>query len=79
MTNGARPLWINQPEYGSGPHLALVGAMVKLAISDLDDPTHSEEARAFLEGRPFWGYPSEIDVDLFAYLLGYDGSFIRDG
>ena len=79
MSNGAQPLWINRPEYGSGPHLALVSAMVGLAIRDLADPNHSEEARAFLEGRPYRGYPTEIDVDLFADLLGYEGSFIRDG
>lgn len=79
MLNGATALWTNRPDYGSGPHLALVSAMVGLAIRDLADPSHSEEARAFLEGRPYMGAPTEIDVDLFADLLGYEGSFTRDG
>lgn len=79
MRTGASALWINRPEYGSGPHFALIAAVVGLAVRDLADPNHSEEARAFLLGQPFEGFPVEIDVDLFADLLGYEGSFIRDG
>lgn len=78
MQLGANALWNNRPDYGSGPHLALVAALVSLAVRDLADPNHSEEARAFLKGEPFAGSPVEIDVDLFADLLGYEGKFIRD-
>lgn len=79
MIEGAQPLWTNRPDYGSGPHLALIAALVSLAVRDLADPNYSEEARAFLKGEPFAGHPVEIDVDLFADVLGYEGSFIRDG
>lgn len=79
MRERAQALWINRPDYGSGPYLALVAALVGLAVRDLADPNHSEEARAFLKGEPFRGYPVEIDVDLFASVLGYEGSFLRDG
>lgn len=77
MNNGAQALWHNEPEYRSGPHLALCAAMVSLALRDLSDPVHSEGARAFLMGEPYEGRPVEIDVDLFADVIGYEGSFVR--
>ena len=54
------------PDYGSGPHLALVAAMVRLARRDLANPDYSAEAREFLK--------SDF-VALFAECLGYDGEF----
>ena len=63
------------PAHGSGPHLALTGAVVKLARRDLEDPEHFEEASAFLRGLPYDGSPVGIEVDLFAELLGYGGNF----
>lgn len=65
-----------RPDYGSGPYLALVGAVVRLARRDLTDPEHSEEAKAFLLGQPFDGSLVGVDVDLFAECLGYGGSFL---
>lgn len=69
------PIWSNRPEYGSGPHVALVAQMVSLARRDLADPVRSEEARAFLEGRPWKGVPVAIDLDLLADCLGYEGAW----
>ena len=65
----------SRPDYGSGPHLALMGAAVRLARRDLEDPDHSEEAKAFLRGEPSDGSPVGVEVDLFAECLGYGGSF----
>ena len=62
---------------GSGPYLALVGAMVRLARQDLAHPIHSDEARAFLLTRPFEGREVGVEVDLFAECLGYGGSFLN--
>lgn len=66
-----------RPDYGSGPYLALAGAVVGLAVRDLDDPNRSEEARAFLRGEPVDGSPVGFDVDLFAECIGYGGRFER--
>jgi hypothetical protein len=54
------------PDYGSGSHLLLVGAMVELARRDLADPDLRAEALAFLQGDL---------VALFAECLGFEGSF----
>ena len=64
------------PDYGVGPHLALVGAVVSLARRDLSRPVYSEEAEAFLLGRPHRGVPVGLDVDLLADCLGYGGSWL---
>lgn len=56
----------NEPNYGSGPYLALMVQMVRLARSDTANPAFSVEARAFLR--------SDI-VALFAECLGYEGTF----
>ena len=56
-----------RPDYGSGPHLALMSAAVKLARLDLSDPFYSVEAKRFLEGDL---------VALFSECIGYNGSFI---
>jgi hypothetical protein len=66
-----------RPEYGSGPHLALMGAAVRLARRDLEDPEHSEEAKAFLLGQPYDGSPVGVEIDLFGECLGYGGSFLN--
>ena len=50
-----------RPDYGSGPHLLLVGAAVELARRDLADPLYQADAREFLRG--------EL-VALFAECLG---------
>lgn len=56
----------SEPDYGSGPHMALMAAAVRLARLDLQDPLYSAEAKRFLN--------SDI-VELFADCLGYGGSF----
>jgi hypothetical protein len=56
----------NEPDYGSGPYLALMARAVRLARLDVANPVYSAEARLFLR--------SDI-VDLFAECLGYDGGF----
>lgn len=66
-----------QPDHGSGPFLELVAASIRLAHRDLEDPKHSEEARAFLRGEPYEGSPVGIDLDLFAECIGYGGTFER--
>jgi hypothetical protein len=58
------------PELGSGPHLVLAVAVVRLARRDLDDPRFSDEARAFLRVEPFDGRPVGFEADLVAELLG---------
>lgn len=67
-----------RPDYGSGPYLALVGAMVRLALQDLRDPTYSEEARAWLEAAPLGLERGDVfvDVDLFSDCIGYGGSWL---
>ena len=56
----------NEPDYGSGPYLALMAQAVRLARSDLANPVFSADARAFLN--------SDV-VALFAECLGYEGKF----
>lgn len=56
-----------RPDYGSGPHLLLLGAAVSLARRDMSDPLYSAECRSFLTGNL---------VGLFAECLGYEGSFL---
>ena len=60
---------------GSGPHMELVAAAVRLARRDLDDPRHSAGAKAFLRTEPFEGREPGIELDLFAELIGYGGSW----
>jgi hypothetical protein len=55
-----------RPDYGSGPHLLLLTAAVKLARRDLSHPFFSAGAREFLNGSL---------VALFADAIGYEGSF----
>ena len=64
-----------QRDFDSGPYLALIGAAIRLAREDRQDPKHSEEAKAFLRGEPFDGSPVGIDLDLFAECIGYGGGF----
>lgn len=54
-------------DYGSGPHMALVAAAVRLARQDLSHPRYSDEARVWLRTSPL--------VELFAECIGYGGSF----
>lgn len=63
----------------SGPHLLLAVAIVKLAVRDLSDPRHSEEAKAFLRVEPFEGSKPEIEADLIAEILGYGGKWETNG
>ena len=56
----------NEPDYGSGPYLALMARAVRLARLDVANPVYSAGARAFL-GSDF--------VALFAECLGYEGGF----
>lgn len=56
----------NEPDYGSGPYLALMAQAVRLARLDVANPVFSAEARAFLGSGL---------VALFAECLGYEGSF----
>ena len=65
----------NRPDYGSGPYLALIAAMVRLARQDLDDPLHSEEAQAFLRGDAWGDLDVGIDIRLFADCIGYEGAW----
>ena len=69
-------LVLSRADHGSGPHLLLVAAMVKLARRDLADPYLSVGARAFLRGDSFEGREPGIDLDLFAELLSYGGQWI---
>ena len=55
-----------RPDYGSGPHLLLIGAAVELARRDLADPLYQADAREFLRG--------EL-VALFGECLGTTRSF----
>lgn len=55
-----------EPDYGSGPYLALMTSAVRLARLDLANPVFSAEAREFLG--------SDL-VSLFAECLGYEGDF----
>jgi len=59
--------------HGSGPYMMLVASMVRLARRDLADPELSVGAKAFLRGEPYKGIEPEIDLGLFADLLGYGG------
>lgn len=59
-----------RPDHGSGPHLALVAAMVELARRDLSDPLYSASARWFLQY-------SDL-VDLFADCVGIDPRRLLD-
>lgn len=56
----------NEPDYGSGPYLALMARMVRLARLDMASPVYSAEALVYLR--------SDI-VALFAECLGYEGEF----
>ena len=56
----------NEPDYGSGPYLALMAQAVRLARFDMANPVFSADARAFLN--------SDV-VALFAECLGYEGKF----
>lgn len=56
----------SEPDYGSGPYLALMAQAVRLARLDMANPVYSVEARAFLR--------SDI-VALFSECLGYEGVF----
>lgn len=56
-----------RPDYGSGPHMALMAAAVGLARRDMSNPLYSAECQAFLTG-PL--------VALFAECLGFEGSFL---
>lgn len=58
-----------------GPHMSLVGAMVKLARRDLNHPVYRHQARAFLRGDLYADRLPGVNLDLFAALLGYDGSW----
>lgn len=58
-----------------GPHLLLVAAMVKLARRDLNHPVYRHQARAFLRGDRFGGRSPGVNLDLFAAIVGYDGSW----
>lgn len=55
-----------RPDYGSGPHMLLMAAIVSLARRDMSDPLYSAECQSFLTG-PL--------VSLFADCLGFEGSF----
>lgn len=58
----------SQPDYDSGPHLALLGAAVRLARLDLADPLYdSEECTSFLT--------SDL-AQLLAECLHYEGSWL---
>ena len=50
-------------------------AIVKLAVRDLSDPRHSEEAKAFLRVEPYEGSEPMIEADLVADILGYEGNW----
>jgi hypothetical protein len=69
----------DRPDYGSGPYMALVGAVVRLARLDLDNPIFAAEARAFLEGEPLGLEPGDVflDVTLFADCIGFGGKWIN--
>jgi hypothetical protein len=56
-----------RPDYGSGPHLALMASAVSLARRDMSNPLYSAECREFLTGSL---------VALFAECLGFEGSFL---
>ena len=56
----------SEPDYGSGPYLALLARAVRLARLDMANPVYSVEAKAFLR--------SDL-VALFAECLGYEGGF----
>jgi hypothetical protein len=56
----------SEPDYGSGPYLALMARAVRLARLDMANPVFSADARMFLG--------SDI-VALFAECLGYEGDF----
>jgi hypothetical protein len=56
----------SEPDYGSGPYLALMARAVRLARLDVANPVYSVEARAWLG--------SDV-VALFAECLGYKGDF----
>jgi hypothetical protein len=56
----------SEPDYGSGPYLALMARAVRLARLDAANPVYSVEAKAFLG--------SDL-VALFAECLGYEGGF----
>lgn len=60
----------NEPDYGSGPYLALVARAVRLARSDMANPVFSAGAKAFLGSNL---------VALFAECLGYEGGFDGEG
>lgn len=57
----------SQPDYDSGPYLALMAAAVRLARLDLADPLYSEECRSFLTGDL---------ARLLAECLHYEGSWL---
>ena len=56
----------DEPDYGSGPYLALMARAVRLARLDVANPVYSAEAREWLG--------SDM-VALFAECLGYEGGF----
>lgn len=57
-----------RPDYGSGPHMALMAASVSLARRDMSNPLYSAECRSYLSDNSL--------VVLFAECLGYEGSFL---
>lgn len=57
-----------RPDYGSGPHMSLMAAVVGLARRDMSNPLYSAECRWFLTNSSL--------VALFAECLGYEGSFL---
>lgn len=57
----------SQPDYDSGPYLALMAAAVRLARLDLADPLYSEECMSFLTGDL---------ASLLAECLHYEGSWL---
>ena len=54
----------NRPDLGSGPHMALMAAAVKLARQDLSNPLYSASAS-------WWLRYGDL-VELFAECLGID-------
>ena len=56
----------SEPDYGSGPYLALMARAIRLARLDMANPVYSVEAQAFLR--------SDL-VALFSECIGYEGGF----
>lgn len=60
-----------RPDFDSGPHLALVAAMVELARRDLSNPLYSASAR-------WWLRDSDL-VDLLAECIGVEPEVFSNG